>query len=88
MSERMRVKRMPVADRLSAHRAKSSSQEEAATSLLRLVATANQVIELDGAENLVARALLLGAITQGRAAGIRDAIRGRRRKLSRAKGGA
>lgn len=82
---RKRVKRMTIPQRLAAHRAKVAKQEAAATDLLRLVAAAVQAIELDGLDNLLAKAAVGGAITPGRAAGIRDAIRGRRGKFAKAK---
>lgn len=80
---RKRVQRMTIPQRLAAHRAKVARQEAAAADLLRLVAAAVQPIELDGLDNLVAKAVATGTITTGRSAGIRDAIRARRRKFAK-----
>lgn len=79
---RDRMKKLTPKQRLKVFRDQAARQEKAAVELLRIVDTA-QAIELDGIENLVARSVAFGAITTGRAAGIRDMIRGRRRKLAK-----
>jgi hypothetical protein len=69
------VKQMTPAQRLAAHRRKAALQERAAVDLGRIIATARQEIELDGIERLVDTAVGHGAITPGRAAGLRGASR-------------
>lgn len=78
-----KARRMTPAQRLAAHRAKVAKQEMAALFLLRLCLTVEAAAELDSLANLTATALGTGAITPGRAAGIRDVVRGIRKRLER-----
>lgn len=78
-----KARRMTPPQRLAAHRAKVATQEKAAVALLRLCSTAETAVELDSLANLTATALGTGAITPGRAAGIRDVVRGVRKRLAR-----
>lgn len=80
---RKRVKQMTVAQRLAAHRARTAKQERAAVALLRIVSTATEPAELDSLDNMVALAVAAKSITPGRAAGIRDVLRGVRKRLAR-----